>query len=164
ERSLRWTEQMDVLIGTSKAVSSVPLELQGQRSEFKIPARLSPPEFVLPNGGGLAYGDFTLDDTSRAFLLQHLPELADLARGAAFLERVWRRQEKIPGLTLAEPDEASMALDLAVRSVPAAASILEEQRARFMNPDRKERFEFVIPALSDRQETRDAWFESLRDV
>jgi len=262
ERSLRWTQHMDLLIGTSKAVSSVPLELQGERSEFKIPARLSPPEFVLPNGGGLAYGDFTLDDASRAFLLQHLPELEDpLPRGAAwvtlweemldrrvkppdflelsiealphedteqnvqlvlayaadafwgflsesqraetaprlervlrngldraasstmkstyfsafrstvttsegvaFLERVWRRQEKIPGLTLAEPDEASMALDLAVRSVPAAASILEEQRARFMNPDRKERFEFVTPALSDRQETRDAWFESLRDV
>src|SRR5206468_8683242 len=86
------------------------------------------------------------------------------SEGVAFLERVWRRQEKIPGLILAEPDEASMALDLAVRSVPAAASILEEQRARFMNPDRKERFEFVIPALADRQETRDAWFESLRDV
>ena len=66
--------------------------------------------------------------------------------------------------TLAEPDEAAMALDLAVRSVPDAASILEEQRGRFMNPDRKARFEFVMPALSERQETRDAWFESLKDV
>src|SRR5262249_24557107 len=158
----------------------------------------------------LAYGDFTLDDSTRAFLIQHLPDLkAPLTRGAAwvslweemldrrvkpmefmdlalrtlpvedteqnvqlvlgyvsdafwifiseaqrhelalkleqtlragvdrtpsssmkstyfsafrstvttpegiaFLERVWRRQEKIPGLTLAEPDEASMALEL----------------------------------------------------
>src|SRR5262249_14410337 len=84
--------------------------------------------------------------------------------GVGFLERVWRRQEKIPGLILAEPDEASMALDLAVRSVPAAAAILEEQRGRFMNPDRKARFEFVMPALSDQQATRDAWFENLRDV
>ena len=84
--------------------------------------------------------------------------------GIAFLERVWRRQEKIPGLTLAEPDEAGMALDLAVRSVPASAAILEEQRGRFMNPDRKARFEFVMPALAEKQETRDAWFEQLRDV
>ena len=84
--------------------------------------------------------------------------------GVRFLERVWRRQEKIPGLTLAEPDEAGMALDLAVRSVPTAASILEEQRGRFMNPDRKARFEFVMPALSDRAETRDSWFQSLKDV
>ena len=49
-----------------------------------------------------------------------------------------------------------MALDLAVRSVPSAAAILEEQRGRFMNPDRKARFEFVMPALSDRLETRGA--------
>jgi aminopeptidase N len=57
-----------------------------------------------------------------------------------------------------------MALDLAVRSLPSASAILEEQRGRFMNPDRKARFEFVMPALSDRPETRDAWFERLRDV
>jgi aminopeptidase N len=84
--------------------------------------------------------------------------------GIAFLERVWKRQEKIPGLTLAEPDEAGMALDLAVRSVPDTMSILEEQRGRFMNPDRKARFEFVMPALSGDLQTRDAWFESLKDV
>jgi aminopeptidase N len=57
-----------------------------------------------------------------------------------------------------------MALDLAVRSVPAWASILEEQRGRFMNPDRKARFEFVMPALSSKSETRDAWFEALKNV
>src|SRR5439155_22707470 len=84
--------------------------------------------------------------------------------GIAFVERVWRRQEKIPGLKLAEPDEATMALDLAVRSVSAAASILEEQRGRFMNPDRKERFEFVIPSVSDREDIRDALFKKLSDV
>ena len=33
-----------------------------------------------------------------------------------------------------------------------------------MNPDRKARFEFVMPALSDRPETRDAFFQSLADV
>ena len=57
-----------------------------------------------------------------------------------------------------------MALELALRSVPSAAAILEEQRGRFMNPDRKAQFEFVIPALSDRPETRDAFFRSLADV
>ena len=84
--------------------------------------------------------------------------------GVAFVERVWRRQEKIPGLMLSEPDEATMALELAVRSVPAAGSILEQQRGRFMNPDRKARFEFVLPSVSDRQDIRDAWFEKLADV
>ena len=261
-RSLRWTQHIDVLIGRNHTVTSVPLDIKGERAEVKIPAGISKPDWILPTGGGLAYGDFTLDDATRSFLLHQLPDLKDpLTRGAAwvtlweemldrrvgpsdfielairalpredteqnvqltlsyvsdmfwtflsesqrhdiapqleqilragldragsstmkstyfsafrstvtttdgiaFLERVWRRQEKIPGLTLAEPDEAGMALDLAVRSVPAAAAILQEQRTRFMNPDRKARFEFVMPALSDQQETRDAWFDSLKDV
>jgi aminopeptidase N len=254
----RWTQHIEVLAGTARGLRSLPLELQNQRTELQVDA----PQFVLPTGGGLAYGDFTLDDRTRTYLLEHLRELKDpVTRGAAwvtlweelldrrvqpseffalalralpeedteqnvqlvlgyagnafwrflpgatrqslapkleetlrsglgqasssslkstyfsafrsvvttpegidFLERVWRRQEKIPGLTLAEPDEASMALELAVRSVPAAPRILEEQRGRFMNPDRKARFEFVMPALSNRQDARDAWFGSLADV
>jgi aminopeptidase N len=261
-RSLRWTQHMDVLMATGSNATPVSFDMQTERGDLKFPANISKPEWVLPNGGGLAYGNFILDDATRSFLLQHLPELKDpLTRGAAWvtlweetldhrvratdfielamkslptedteqnvqlvlsdtsdafwtflsdaerrersakleqtlrtglaqagtstmkatyftafrstvttpegialLERVWRRQEKIPGLILAEPDEASMALDLAVRSVPAAAAILEEQRGRFMNPDRKARFEFVMPALSDQQTTRSAWFENLRDV
>jgi aminopeptidase N len=261
-RGLKWTQKMDVAIGGSGVVVTTPVEIETDRAEIRIPPSIAKPEWILPTGGGLAYGDFTLDDSSRMFLLQHLPELKDpLTRGAAwvtlweemlsgrvpaasfvdlsmralpvedteqnvqlvlgyvsdafwtflspqqrqeramkleqvlrtgldraqsssmkstyfsafrstvttpegiaFLERVWRRQEKIPGLTLAEPDEAGMALDLAVRSVPNAVSILEEQRGRFMNPDRKARFEFVMPALLDQQGMRDAWFESLKDV
>ena len=261
-RSLHWTQHMDVLMGTASNATPVPFDMQTERADLKFPPNISKPEWVLPNGGGLAYGNFILDDATRSFLLKHLPDVKDpLTRGAAWvtlweetldhrvrptdfidlamkslptenteqnvqlvlsdtsdafwtflsdaerrersakleqalrsslaqaptstmkatyftafrstvttpegialLERVWRRQEKIPGLVLAEPDEASMALDLAVRSVPAAAAILEEQRGRFMNPDRKARFEFVMPALSDQQATRDAWFENLRDV
>ena len=69
--------------------------------------------------------------------------------GVAFLERVWAHQEKIPGLTLAEPDEA----DDGAR--PRGAWRAERRRrfsrssaARFTNPDRKARFEFVMPALA----------------
>ena len=83
-RSLRWTQQMDVLLATAGATASVPLELKGERAELKTPAGLSRPELVLPTGGGLAYGDFTLDGASRAFLLRQLPELKDpVSRGAA---------------------------------------------------------------------------------
>ncbi len=259
-RSLRWTQQMEVLVGSGSTVRSISVEMQGETAEILHTG--SRPDFVLPAGGGLAYGGFTLDSASRAFLLEHLPELKDpVARGAAwitlweemldrrvkaadlmdlalkalpredteqnvqlilgyvsgvfwrflpdtergarvpkleqtlrnglaraassslkstyfsafrsnvttpdgvaFLERVWRRQEKMAGLTLAEPDEAAMAMELAVRGVAQSAAILEEQSQRFMNPDRKARFEFVIPALSDRPETRDAFFLGLADV
>mgnify|MGYP001191849601 CR=1 FL=1 len=80
------------------------------------------------------------------------------------LERIWSRREKIPGLPLAEPDEATLALELAVRSVPNADAVLTAQLARFTNPDRKNRFAFVMPALSPSSATRQAFFDSLRDV
>jgi aminopeptidase N len=262
ERSLLWTERMEVLVGTFADARAIPVELRGARVDVPGAASLPRVEFVLPTGGGLAYGAFTLDEASRAVLLRRAAELKDpVARGAAwvtlwdemlerrvrpsdfvdaalqalpresveqnvqlltgylseafwlflsaseregraarleavlrsgvsrspsaslkstyfaafysvvttpggvaFLERVWRRQEKIPGLTLSEPDEATMALELAVRAVPASAAIVEEQRGRFQNPDRRARFEFVMPAVADRPEARDAFFAGLSDV
>jgi aminopeptidase N len=261
-RSLRWAQQLEILTGNASDARTLPLEMTGERTvamEFSSRGR---PAFVLPTGGGLAYGDFILDAASRAYLLQHLPELKDsTARGAAIvtlweelldgrvrpsdfvdlalraltredteqniqlitgylndafwvfmdeparltlapkleklyrdgwsrsistslqsvyfgafrsivrspegvamLERVWRREEKIAGLVLSEDDEAGLAQDLALRSVPGAAAILEAQRGRFRNPDSKVQFEFVMPALSDDLAVRDAFFESLKDV
>ena len=61
---------------------------------------------------------------------------------------MWRRDETIPGLTFAETDEIAMALELAVREVPAWNEILQTQLDRTQNPDRKARFAFVMPALS----------------
>jgi aminopeptidase N len=93
--------------------------------------------------------------------------LRDVARTPAtlaWLERVWRGDEQVPGLTLAEPDYIALALELAVREVAAWKEILETQHARIQNPDRKARFEFVRPALSPDQAVRDTFFESLRDV
>src|SRR5262249_16019181 len=84
--------------------------------------------------------------------------------GVAFLERVWRRKEKIPGLMLSEPDEAAMARELAVGWVGAGPAIREDKQGRFMNPDRKARFEFVMPALSGDPAVRDKFFESLSDL
>jgi aminopeptidase N len=57
-----------------------------------------------------------------------------------------------------------MALELAVRGVPASDEILDEQLGRFQNPDPKDRFAFVKPALSNNAATREGWFESLKDV
>ncbi len=81
-----------------------------------------------------------------------------------WLERVWRRDEKVPGLPLAETDESELALDLAVRDVPAAEEILKTQLDRIKNPDRKARFAFVMPALSRDAAVRERFFESLKDV
>jgi aminopeptidase N len=93
--------------------------------------------------------------------------LRDVARTPptlAWLERVWRKTETVPGLTLAEPDYITLALELAVREVPAWPQILEEQQHRIENPDRRAQFQYVRPALSADRATRDAFFASLSDV
>ena len=83
------------------------------------------------------------------------------AEGIAYLSRVWRRQESIPGLTFAENDFIDMAQELALRGGPGTDAILADQLARIVNPDRKARFVFVTPALSPDAETRDAFFSGL---
>jgi aminopeptidase N len=93
--------------------------------------------------------------------------LRDTARTSAtlaWLERVWGQAEQVPGLTLAEPDYITLALELTVREVPGWQRILDEQQERIQNPDRKAQFEFVKPALSANAATRDAFFASLSDV
>jgi len=77
---------------------------------------------------------------------------------------VWRKSEGVPGLVLAEPDYIQLAQALAVRGVKKADEILTEQIARTQNPDRKAQMEFVRPALSPDEKTRDAFFETLKDV
>ncbi len=259
-RSLQWTQQIDVLIGTSGGIETVPVELGAERAALPgtFPAR---PDFVLPSGGGLAYGDIVLDEGSRAYLLENLGEFDDaITRGATwvtlweemlggrvgpqvlmdlaleviavesteqivqlllngigsiywrhllasereelaprlegvlrdgigrsessslksayfsafysvvttgdgidFLERVWRRETSIPGLRLSEIDETTMAEQLALRSHTRASEILAQQLDRIDNPDRRERFQFVIPALSEDPDERSAFFVRIGD-
>src|SRR5262249_32701118 len=84
-RALRWTPQTDGRGGTSSNATTIPAELRDERTGLKLPPSAAKPQFVLPTGGGLGYGDFTLDDATRSFLLQHLPEFKDpLNRGAAW--------------------------------------------------------------------------------
>jgi aminopeptidase N len=93
-----------------------------------------------------------------------LRDVALTSETVGWLERVWKTAETVPGLTLAEPDFITLALELAVREVPEWRQVLEAQAARIQNPDRKAQFEFVRPALAADVATRDAFFASLRDV
>jgi aminopeptidase N len=81
-----------------------------------------------------------------------------------WLERVWRRDEKIAGLPLSDNDEADLAVELAVRPVADAPAVLEAELARLTNPDRHARFEFLLRPLSNDQATRDAFFDGLKNV
>jgi len=78
------------------------------------------------------------------------------------LERVWRKELEIEGLPLSERDYTRLALDLALREVAGWEEILDGQERRIDNPDRRERFGFVRPALSADAAARDHFFESLK--
>src|SRR5262245_29685132 len=101
---------MDVLIGTPGGVQSIPLEIEGERAELSsLPANKI--DFVLPTGGGLAYGDFTLDDASRKYLLEHLTDLKDpVARGASWVT-LWEE-------LLDRRVQPSAFVDLGLRALP----------------------------------------------
>ena len=81
----------------------------------------------------------------------------------ARLTRVWRGSESVPELRLSEDDEATLALAIAARSPEGWFEVLDEQEERIENPDRRERFNFVRPALSSEPARREEFFESLRD-
>ena len=93
-----------------------------------------------------------------------LRNVAQTPATIAWLHRVWAKDEAVAGLPLAEADFTSLALELAVRQVPDWQQVLQTQLARIENPDRKGRFEFVMPALSADPAVREKWFLSLKDV
>ena len=70
-------EQMDVLMGTAADARSVPLELSSARTEVPDGARgTSGLRFVLPTGGGLAYGAFDARRCAAARIFSaHVAEL-----------------------------------------------------------------------------------------
>ena len=86
----------------------------------------------------------------------------------ARLYRIWQTQAAPAGVKLTEDDYTALALALAVRAYPAGQGaapqpILPAQLARIKNPDRRQRLQFLMPALAPDAATRDAFFASLKD-
>ncbi len=75
---------------------------------------------------------------------------------------IWNRELDIEGLNLSETDYISMASDLAVKIPGESDSIISSQLDRIQNEDRRRRFEFIAPALSNDPAVRDDFFESLK--
>ena len=261
-RGLVWPQRMRITLGYPGAQKDFAVYANARETVVREAAGQPKPLFVLPNGAGLGYGLFLLDEDSARYLLANMPRLGDaLTRGAAwvtlwdnvlesrvapgafidaairalpdesdeqntqrvlayvsrafwrylpheerlarapaleaalragiaragttslksawfsafrddvltpdgvaFLERVWRRDEKIAGLPFVETDEIVMAMELAVREVPGWQPILQTQLDRTENPDRKARFAFVMPALSADPQVRASAFERFRQL
>jgi aminopeptidase N len=261
-RSLLWPQRLRVDAGAGGRIEHWDVTLTGAEADVSVAAGHTTPEWILPSGGGVGYGDFALDARSLDALMRAVPAIADpVTRGAAlvtlwesmlegrveplrvrellmdalprehdelllqllldqtralfwrftptneraalasrlepllragldratstrekaawfntiravattrstvaWLERVWRRDEPVPGLPLAETDESDLAIDLAIRDVPDAGAILRAQLDRITNPDRRARFAFLMAAASPDPAVRARFFDGLRNT
>jgi aminopeptidase N len=80
-----WPQTLHVRLGRAGGDSVVTVELG--RDEARIPGTDDGSlYYVMPNGSGVEYALFLLDPSSRAWVAQHLPELAPgLVRGTAWV-------------------------------------------------------------------------------
>jgi aminopeptidase N len=79
------------------------------------------------------------------------------------LYQIWQTQKAPAQVKLTEDDYTSLALALAVRDYAAPQPVLPQQLARIKNVDRRQRLEFMMPALSPEVTVRDQFFASLKD-
>lgn len=84
--------------------------------------------------------------------------------GLTRLETIWRERKPPTGLPLSEQQYTGLAEALALRGVPNAAAILDEEASRITNADRQRRFAFVRPSLDADVAVRTRFFESLKQV
>lgn len=92
-----------------------------------------------------------------------LRNVATTPATVAWLHALWQRDAVIAGLPLVEADETALAYALAVRGVEGEQRLLDAQRDRITNPDRKARFEFVRGAAAADAGERERWFRALED-
>jgi aminopeptidase N len=179
-RGLTWTEELQVAVGYADHVQMMPVRLTGSGVEVDAARGLRAPLFVLPNGGGIGYGEFRLDPGSLAWLGEHLPEIGGngkapedaLTRGSAWVT-LW-------DAVLSGDLSAARFIDLTLRALPREADELNIQRVlsyledaywRFTpEPERTARAPRIEQLLRDGLSAaagtslKGAYFATLRDV
>ena len=111
-RNLSWTQNIDVVLGYPDRLEHLAVRLSGISTEVHQARRRALPLFVLPNGGGLAYGEIHVDPASRDWLAANTASIRDpLTRGSAWLT-LW-------DAVLDGELPASRLIELALRSLPS---------------------------------------------
>src|ERR1051325_11098945 len=85
-RGLVWPQRRRATLGSADAQKDVAVYANTRETVVREAEGLPKPLFILPNGGGLAYGLFLLDQESATYLLAIMPRIGDaLTRGAAWV-------------------------------------------------------------------------------
>jgi aminopeptidase N len=172
-RGLTWNQQLDVVLGYRDRVEHVRAHLV-QASVEVTDARGRPaPLFVLPNGGGLAYGEIHLDAASRDWLSANVFRVADaLTRGSAWMT-LWDAvlDGEIPPSRFVDLALQALPLEPDEQIVEALLDNLREGYWRFTQARAREalapRVERVLRSGLDAARTQSlkgAYFSALRNV
>ncbi|HEX6973207.1 MAG TPA: M1 family aminopeptidase [Vicinamibacterales bacterium] len=172
-RGLAWTERLHVTLGYGETSKNLDVTLNARHVDVPSARGLPAPLYVLPTGGGIGYGGFALDPTSRDYLLAHLADIPDpLTRGSA-LVTLW--EDMLDGRS-----RPSALLDTLAAALPRESDELNVQRMlgytqqaywKFVSPETRTARVPVLERLFkeglDRAATpslKSAWFSALRDT
>ncbi len=86
QRGRQWPQELRIVLGYRDKVVPLTVSVDSASVEIAEAVGLPAPLYILPNGGGWAYGGFRLDTASQEYLARSLPDLPDpLTRGAAWV-------------------------------------------------------------------------------
>jgi aminopeptidase N len=172
-RGLVWTQRIEVVLGYPDEIKRIPANLNAARVDVAQARGLPLPLYVLPNGGGIAYGGISLDPATREYLLRHLADIPDaLTRGSA-LVALW--EDMLEGGA-----PAANVVDTLVSSLPRERDELNVQRMlsylqrgywKFMSASARD---VLAPSLEQvlregitaapTQSLKSVWFSAARDT
>src|SRR5262249_19009356 len=120
-RRLVWPQRMRITLGYADHQKDLNIYANSRDTIVRDAAGLPKPLFILPNGGGLAYGLILLDEQSAAYLLANMPRIDDaLTRGAAWVS-LWDN-------VLEGRVSPGVFIDSAVRALPDESDEQNAQR------------------------------------
>jgi aminopeptidase N len=103
-------------------------------------------------------------DNEKKLLFRTFSSIVITREGTDKLFYIWKDRRPPAGVQLSEDDYTSLAAALALRDYPDYRGILDEQLGRIKNVDRRERWLWLQPALSNDVAVRDRFFAGLKDA
>jgi len=164
---------MEVVLGYDDTSRRIPIALNAPRVESTTARGLAAPRFVLPTGGGIAYGGFDIDRTTREYFLHHLGDIPDaLTRGSAMVT-LWEDMldHRARPIDVVEQLIASVRRESDELNLQRMLSYIQQGFWRFVSTAERDaltpRLERTLREGLDAAATptvKSSWFSALRDT
>jgi len=168
-----WRQAISVLMAYPHKSQLFPTQMNSQSVEVAQAKYLPAPEYILPNGLGMAYGLFELDESSTDYLLENAASIPDaLTRGVVWLT-LWDAMLEgwVPAAEIVDLAVASLSSEKDELLVQRLLSYLQEGYWRFLSEDQRANraadIESLLWALLEGAPTpslKASYFETFRSI